>query len=582
MPIPPSADISVKLQSLSDQLDQSEHARDKEIALVKYLQAHLEADKDHTTLKLLPSALGTPDGDGRGETRESTILSDIIRKHNLGQAYLDWVFTYLQPTAADNKPLERLPCANVKAEENWGCRNDGKLTCGECHLVSYCSKECQRTHWRVHKRDCKDPIRSPTWQPAWIREMRDPTYVTSSTEWKIPQKEAQFALGLHIWGNIPAFDTLNLPKNEGASGNLPNLSLAYVASGDLRNVVRTVNELPDDYSGELTIVLNDREPMIVLRNMLLLMILGTMTDEIGIAQAADVALHLWGSTFIRGEDQIVHAKAIMQLTGLIRGQDLFSLRLGENSIMAGKMTAQVVGVLAQAMKFDLDVNDANAEIRRVRFEPTREDRHHRGYCRLKPSHRLASLEFRRFGIVLPFGAANNHFNTPNKYLFSSSGRWLQDDLATPLESWNIEDVIAAGKAHGAQSSDLYGCLYFYFSGQLRSFAERIRKFKISFRMFNQDARELAKNIQSGTYTSQGLPKNTTFDRIDVSNIIDAEYLGISNVLAEFSPLLNKANQCATIIGYSMNWVPKQHNSGPGPAEVGKLMRQLIQMGKGSR
>lgn len=227
MPIPPSADISVKLQSLSDQLDQSEHARDKEIALVKYLQAHLEADKDHTTLKLLPSALGTPDGDGRGETRESTILSDIIRKHNLGQAYLDWVFTYLQPTAADNKPLERLPCANVKAEENWGCRNDGKLTCGECHLVSYCSKECQRTHWRVHKRDCKDPIRSPTWQPAWIREMRDPTYVTSSTEWKIPQKEAQFALGLHIWGNIPAFDTLNLPKNEGASGNLPNLSLAY-------------------------------------------------------------------------------------------------------------------------------------------------------------------------------------------------------------------------------------------------------------------------------------------------------------------------------------------------------------------
>lgn len=100
-------------------------------------------------------------------------------------------------------------------------------------------------------------------------------------------------------------------------------------------------------------------------------------------------------------------------------------------------------------------------------------------------------------------------------------------------------------------------------------------------MFNEDAQELAGNIQSGTYTSQGLLRNTAFDRIEVSNIIDAEYLGISNVLAEFSPLLNKANPCATIIGFSMNRVPKQHNSGPGPAEVGKLTRKLQKMGKAS-
>ena len=147
------------------------------------------------------------------------------------------------------------------------------------------------------------------------------------------------------------------------------LIVVSVASGDLRNVVRTVNELPNDYSGELTIVLNDREPMIVLRNMLLLMILGTMTEEIGIPQAADVALHFWGSTFIRVEDQIVHAKAITQLTDIfnqLSGPDSFSLRLGENSMMGGKMTEQVVRVLAQTMKFELDVNDANAEIRRIR------------------------------------------------------------------------------------------------------------------------------------------------------------------------------------------------------------------------
>ena len=56
---------------------------------------------------------------------------------------------------------------------------------------------------------------------------------------------------------------------------------------------------------------------------------------------------------------------------------------------------------------------------------------------MEPSHRLACLEFRRFGLVLPFGAANNWFNTPNRTLFSPAGRWLQNDLADPLDSWEF-------------------------------------------------------------------------------------------------------------------------------------------------
>jgi len=69
------------------------------------------------------------------------------------------------------------------------------------------------------------------------------------------------------------------------------------------------------------------------------------------------------------EDQIVHAKVITQLTDIISqlpGQRSFSLRLGENSIIAGKMTEQVVMMLAQTMRFELDINDVNAEIQRIR------------------------------------------------------------------------------------------------------------------------------------------------------------------------------------------------------------------------
>jgi len=88
-------------------------------------------------------------------------------------------------------------------------------------------------------------------------------------------------------------------------------------------------------------------------------------------------------------------------------------------------------------------------------------------------------------------------------------------------------------------------------------------------------------FRSGGLGLHGLPKSTCFDRIDVSNIIDSEYVGISNVLADWTPLLSKTNRCATILGYSMNWVPKQADSGPGPEAVKRLADQLIHMGKAS-
>lgn len=122
--------------------------------------------------------------------------------------------------------------------------------------------------------------------------------------------------------------------------------------------------------------------------------------------------------------------------------------------------------------------------------------------------------------------------------------------------YSIEDVIAAGKAHGASREDLYGCLYFYLSEQFHSFADRLKRFHITFHVFDRDARALSRDIRSGALGSHGLPKHTHFDRIDVSNIIDPEYVGIANVLADWSPYLNKTNRHATLLGYSMNWVPK--------------------------
>ncbi|CAN0435888.1 unnamed protein product [Ectocarpus sp. 13 AM-2016] len=35
------------------------------------------------------------------------------------------------------------------------CGKDGSLRpCSRCRHVRYCSRDCQRQHWKDHKRDC--------------------------------------------------------------------------------------------------------------------------------------------------------------------------------------------------------------------------------------------------------------------------------------------------------------------------------------------------------------------------------------------------------------------------------------------
>jgi hypothetical protein len=157
--------------------------------------------------------------------------------------------------------------------------------------------------------------------------------------------------------------------------------------------------------------------------------------------------------------------------------------------------------------------------------------------------------------------------------------WISD---ASLSIRRIDDVVAVGKAHGATREDLYGSLYFYLTEQLQSFSDRIKKFRVSFRVFDRDARELAKDIHSGATAPYGVARSTCFDRIDVSNIIDPEYIGIRDVLVDWAPFLNKANQHATILGYSMNWVPKQLDARPREHDYRRLTAQLIKMGKVGR
>lgn len=62
-----------------------------------------------------------------------------------------------------------------------------------------------------------------------------------------------------------------------------------------------------------------------------------------------------------------------------------------------------------------------AEYDRVRVDPGRKGAWDRVCTFLRPSHRVVMHTYRRFGLLLPFGAVYSHCNSPNVSLFSEEG-----------------------------------------------------------------------------------------------------------------------------------------------------------------
>ena len=175
-------------------------------------------------------------------------------------------------------------------------------------------------------------------------------------------------------------------------------------------------------------MVNDLNPAVMCRNIVLLLILGTISDEV---IAADVALHFWYSAFIPAEYLLQISIALVSFLGY----ESRTFPLGPHSTLSGWLSSQVKEGLSHFISSPISVRDAQDEYARVRNAPSRRDFRDRMYIGLRPSHRVAFQEYRRSGIILPFGAATAQFNCPNRSLFSPSGKWLQTDYADPLEGW---------------------------------------------------------------------------------------------------------------------------------------------------
>ncbi|KIY66977.1 hypothetical protein CYLTODRAFT_422920 [Cylindrobasidium torrendii FP15055 ss-10] len=458
-------------------------------------------------------------------------------------------------------PVAGVMCANQHGQRYsavFACEKPGSRACSACKLVKYCSAECQKAHWtKGHKRDCKNKLNTEAWRPDWLRERRNPTFVDPSAGpgWAA---NAQFGRGMHLWGNIPGLDVLNLSKNEGMdAAKTRDFALAFAACGDLRSTIRTINELPSDYSGAISVLLNDRNPYIMARNLTIILILTTLGDQgqVSTELACEYALHVWYSTFLPQSYIDVITSLLPRLSAISKAPTT-PVTLSSTSTLFADLAHDTWTVIFSTMTKIYEPADASKAFNGVMNTPFRVDYVHRFYAHLKPGHRAAFQKWRTAGIVLPHGEVDTHFGIPNAWLFGQDDNGQLEfnlsDSANPLRGWNMSDILAAGKTHSVPESDIIGATFFYIKDQLVEFATRLRRFNVKFVLTDKDALQLPNLLAS----IPSAPR--TFDRIEVSNITDSNYCKVAPVLSAFGPLLNSSNPHATLIALFMNWTTDQH------------------------
>ncbi|KAF3053544.1 hypothetical protein E8E11_011605 [Didymella keratinophila] len=340
----------------------------------------------------------------------------------------------------------------------------------------YCSKACQKADWRHQKTTCKFPLMGDSWMPNYCLEGRTPDYVDNKVS-------KEFSLRRYLLGNIPALDVLKLANNEGDSSRIRDFNLLFAASGDLRNVIKTLLGLPQQYQGKCSVAINDIDFQVVAKNAILLLAVHHLPIDV----AVPLIIHVWYSTFIPAVMlHVLQSEILPLITDVCR-----------------KIKDKASGSL-QAKIFTYHDRTLRLVLTKEKFSPEMRDSREQIFNKWTPPVRQGELHYRGTGILLPHSTSQTAFDT------QSSQSWPLYDSASSHEGWSAADY--QHYATAAKGDD-FGALFFYLSDLLRQFCTQLCDLAISTKMFSVDATQLHKHVEM-----------MSFDRIEVSNICDLAFL----------------------------------------------------------
>ncbi|KAL8772813.1 MAG: hypothetical protein Q9209_002158 [Squamulea sp. 1 TL-2023] len=353
----------------------------------------------------------------------------------------------------------------------------------------------------------------------------------------IVQQDIESSSGLAPLGYIPPKVTpcANIKTtNEGLKANCGNN-----ASGDPRNLMFSISQLPITYKGACTSVLNDKNSNVVARNIVMLL----LSAQLPHVEAAEVILHVWYSARLTHGMLVVIDKHVRKLIADV----LFKIQdKADNVLLSKKWTfgsAEVTvrmykpqwSTVLQILDAKHDMTKTEQERRKVVLAPHRVDYRERELCYFSGSRRLCSTRFRESGVLAPIGFVLEHFTIPNPLLFNeTNSTWLQKDSASPLEGWSTRSIFSTQNLHRTAKNDVNGLLYFHVRSTIEQFCDRLQNpvSKNKLMLYCVDAANLPCLLPTEI-------RAAGFDRIEVSNIADEAYLGLSKTLVTFVPLLKE-------------------------------------------
>ena len=192
------------------------------------------------------------------------------------------------------------------------------------------------------------------------------------------------------------------------------------ASGDVRNLVQTIAQLPRSYSQPVEATLNDRDLDVVARNAIMLMV-ALVTDDID--TAIDCILHVWYSALIRRSDLDLVQQRVRPLIAAvcdkIKSKPADSLQAKTWTFGQRSLRLVLERSSWQSLLSFMDVPEGltaelAGQIRNVvTLAESRKDYLDRHLLLQAPRRRVAKVRFRQDGLLLPFGAQRDSFCEPN-------------------------------------------------------------------------------------------------------------------------------------------------------------------------
>ncbi|KAF5348674.1 hypothetical protein D9758_006826 [Tetrapyrgos nigripes] len=352
---------------------------------------------------------------------------------------------------------------------------------------------------------------------------------------------------------IPSIDLLNLASsNEGGNCDIrsKDFKLCFLGCTDIRDLVKTVNNLPKDYRGKCTILINNSSPIHINQVLVVLYIL-LCSNGASLEECAELATHLMYSAFLTRPGAAYLQKAIDKIyetEGDISFRASFPTR-GSGNIHT---LQTLMGVKQPLEMFQTSFSFVKGLKRMRNFLSIPEvmDQHDHLFSKLIPTHRAAFKRFHETGVLAPFSLSTDHFTHPNRLLFSPNGEWLQPDYFNPFRGWDVAASQATGTLkRGVDSGDIFGCLFFHVKAQFREFARRFQYLSIDIYITQFNPKILSSGLLAGVLPA--FPSDGCFDRIHVGDLIDS--VGIQDCLADWTPLLNSSNEHAALLMHSKIW-----------------------------